>query len=165
MVDSHLVSSLAKADGYMNKAIHDQIVSIIDDVDDMTIATVRPDGYPQATIVSYVNDGMTIYFGTTESAQKARNIAANDKVSITINRSYSSWDDIEGLSMAATAHRVTDGGEQQKVTRLMLDRFPQISKYESAMQGEIPVFYRVEPSVISVLDYRRGFGHTELVEV
>ncbi len=149
----------------MQEAIRDQIVSIIDDVDDMTIATVRPDGYPQATTVSYVNDGMTIYFGTAESAQKARNIQSNSKVSITINRAYSKWDDIEGLSMAATAHRVSDAHEQEKVTRLMLDKFPQIPEYESVMEGEVPVIYRVEPCIVSVLDYSKGFGHTELVEI
>ena len=30
---------------------------------DMTIATVREDGYPQATAISYVNDGLAISFG------------------------------------------------------------------------------------------------------
>jgi hypothetical protein len=27
------------------------------------------------------------------------------------------------------------------------------------------VFVKIVPKVISVLDYRKGFGHTELVEV
>ncbi len=44
----------------MDQALRKQIISIIDDVQDMTIATVRDDGYPQATTVSYVNDGLTI---------------------------------------------------------------------------------------------------------
>ena len=149
----------------MDKTLHDQIVSIIDDVDDMTIATVRPDGYPQATTVSYVNDGMTIYFGTTETAQKAKNIAENDKVSITVNRAYSDWKEIEGLSMAATAYLVTDPEEEERITDLMLEKFPQIPEYESMMEGEVPVFFRVEPSVVSLLDYRKGFGHTDLVEI
>ena len=64
----------------MDTAIRKQVVSIIDDIDDLTIATIRNDGYPQATTVSYVNDGLTIYFGTTSDSQKARNIAANNKV-------------------------------------------------------------------------------------
>lgn len=41
----------------MNHPLHKQIVSIINDVNDMTIATVRDDGFPQATTVSYFNDG------------------------------------------------------------------------------------------------------------
>ena len=87
----------------MNKELRDQIVSIIDDVNDMTIATVREDGFPQATTVSYVNDGLTIYFMTAEDAQKAKNIARNGKVSLTINRDYQNWNEIEGLSMGALA--------------------------------------------------------------
>ena len=47
----------------MDSPTRKQVVSIIDDIDDLTIATVRNDGYPQATTVSYVNDGLTIYFG------------------------------------------------------------------------------------------------------
>ena len=54
----------------MDESIKDQIISIINDVDDLTIATVREDGYPQATTVSYVNDGMAIYFGTSADAQR-----------------------------------------------------------------------------------------------
>ena len=37
----------------MKQDLRDQIISIMDDVDDLTIATVREDGYPQATTVSY----------------------------------------------------------------------------------------------------------------
>ena len=86
----------------------EQIISIIDDVDDLTIATMREDGYPQATTMSYVNDGLTIYFGTAEDSQKARNIARANKVSVTINRPYDNWDEIEGLSMAAIATRIRE---------------------------------------------------------
>ena len=58
----------------MNKLLRDQIISIIDDVQDMTIATVREDNFPQATTVSYVNDGFAIYFATNKYSQKAKNI-------------------------------------------------------------------------------------------
>lgn len=84
----------------LTEALRDQIISIIDDVQDMTVATVREDGYPQATTVSYVNDGLIIYFGTADDAQKARNIARNNKVSVTIDHEYSTWDDIKSLSMS-----------------------------------------------------------------
>ena len=63
----------------MDEAVRDQIMSIIDDVDDMTIATIRDDGYQQATTVSYVNDGMAIYFGTSTDAQKAKSISTSAK--------------------------------------------------------------------------------------
>jgi hypothetical protein len=46
----------------------------------------------------------------------------------------------------------------------MLRRFPQILQY--ALAGKKGVFLvRITPEVISVLDYRKGFGHTVLVEI
>lgn len=148
----------------MDKELRDQIVSIIDDVDDMTIATMREDGFPQATTVSYVNDGLDIYFMTTEEAQKAKNIARNNKVSLTINRDYKDWDEIEGLSMGAVAEAIDDPKEKEKIGKLLMEKFPQIAELEPPDDTEIACF-RIEPKVISVLDYRKGFGHTELVEL
>ena len=150
----------------MDTAIRNQIISIIDDINDLTIATVRNDGYPQATTVSYVNDGLTIYFGTTSDSQKARNIASNNKVSLTINRPYTTWDEIEGVSISGVAVLIADKSEQDKVGALLFKKFPQIENY---MPPDVPpdalVLYRIEPKFVSLLDYRKGFGHTELFEL
>ncbi len=146
----------------MEQAVKDKIVSIIDETDDMTIATVRRDGFPQATTVSYVNDGLIIYFGTSETSQKARNIGNSNKVSLTINRPYENWGEIVGLSMGAHATAVPFGDEFEKVTRLLFEKFPQISDFAPADAEQVTLF-RIDPVVISLLDYRRGFGHTELV--
>jgi len=150
----------------MDTAIRKQVVSIIDDIDDLTIATVRNDGYPQATTVSYVNDGLTIYFGTTSDSQKARNIASNNKVSLTINRPYTTWDEIEGVSISGAAVLIADKAEQDKVGALLFKKFPQIENY---MPPDVPpealVLFRIEPQFVSLLDYRKGFGHTELFEL
>jgi hypothetical protein len=68
----------------MDPALTEEIISILDDANDMTIATVREDGYPQATTVSYVNDGLKIYFGCAANSQKAKNLARNSKISLTV---------------------------------------------------------------------------------
>jgi nitroimidazol reductase NimA-like FMN-containing flavoprotein (pyridoxamine 5'-phosphate oxidase superfamily) len=146
----------------LTAALREQITSIINDVQDLTIATVREDGYPQATTVSYVNDGLTIYFGTVDDTQKARNIARNNKVSVTIDREYGTWDDIESLSLGGIATLVTDQEEQQRAGELFLKKFPQVAEYFSMETGNA-VLFRIEPKVISVIDYSKGFGHTELV--
>src|SRR5690606_31519268 len=115
--------------------------------------------------VSFVNDGLAIYFGTWIKSQKAQNIARNDKVSITINRPYTTWDDIEGLSIGARARLVTDAQEQVRIGELMFKKFPQIAQYGGEMQGEEMAFVRVDPVVISLLDYSKGFGHADLFEL
>ena len=55
----------------MDDALREEILSVLKGASDMTIATIRPDGYPQATTVSYVSDGLTIYFGCAAESQKA----------------------------------------------------------------------------------------------
>jgi nitroimidazol reductase NimA-like FMN-containing flavoprotein (pyridoxamine 5'-phosphate oxidase superfamily) len=152
-------------DDIMDKAIRDQIISIIDDVDDLTLATIREDGYPQATTVSYMNDGMTIYFMSSSDSQKAENLAKTTKVSLTINRPYESWNDIESVSIGGDATAVTDPAEQQKIGELLLKKFPQAAAYEPEDSSGGLAFFRIEPKVVSLLDYGKGFGHTELYEV
>ena len=151
----------------MEKSKLDQVVSIIDNTDDMTIATVRDDGFPQATTVSYVNDGLTIYFATSLDSQKATNIAHNNKVSLTIDPPYENWEEITGLSLGGHAELIASEDEIKTVGQLMFEKFPQVANYMSA-DGEDDdkiAFFRITPLVISLLDYRQGFGHTELLEV
>ena len=50
----------------------------------MTMATLRPDGWPQATMVGYVNDGFFLYCFVARSTQKFANIQRDPRVSIAI---------------------------------------------------------------------------------
>ncbi len=149
----------------MDKELHDQITSILNDVDDMTIATQRADGFPQATTVTFVNDGLTLYFFTPEKAQKTTNIDKNNKVSLTINRPYKKWDVFEGLSMGGIATFVDGPEEKEKIGGLLFKKFPNLASYIPAYDESDIAYIRVDPKVISVLDYKKGFGHNELVEV
>lgn len=135
------------------------VVSLLEQVADMTIATLREDGSPQATTVSYVSEGLTIYFGTSKRSQKASNIERDGRVSLTINAHYRFWKDIHGLSAAAIATRVTEPAEFRKVSQLLFDKFPRVHEYASTQSEEVALF-RVEPVVVSLLDYTKGFGHT-----
>jgi general stress protein 26 len=149
----------------MDRKLRATILDILTRADDLTIATLRQDGYPQATTVSYASDGLVIYFGCEESSQKAKNITRNNKVSLTVNLPYASWDEIKGLSMAATAERVTDSKEIAKLDKLMRAKFPQVANYAPPEGATGMALFRVTPKVISVLDYAKGFGHTDLVTV
>lgn len=148
----------------LNAAQRDQIVSIVDAANDLTIATNREDGYPQATVVSFVNDGMAIYFGTWSQSQKAKNIARDDRVSIAITDPYKTWNEIKGVSIGGRARRLTDATELAKVGAIMFKKFPQIAEFAKTMQETDMAMFRIDPEVISLLDYSKSFGHTELLE-
>jgi general stress protein 26 len=141
----------------VDPSLRQEILSILQGANDMTIATAREDGYPHATTVSYVSDGLAIYFGCAAESQKSINIARSCKVSLTVNLPYSSWDEIRRVSIGGRAARVTDPKEMDRVGELMLRKFPQITQYASTgMQGII--LLRITPEIISVLDYRKGLA-------
>jgi general stress protein 26 len=131
----------------------------------LTLATVREDGYPQATTVGYVHQGLTLYIGTFPQAQKVTNIRRCPKVSLTIDRDYDDWSQIKGLSMGGTAEILTDPKEIQRVAALFTTKFPQIATLPVPIDPASVVLLKITPIVISVMDYTRGFGHTELVSI
>lgn len=148
----------------MDKAIRQQVLAVLDANRIMTIATLRPDGWPQATTVGYVNDGLKLWFLCGRDSQKAANLACDDRVSLTINGDPSDIMAITGLSMAARAIPVTDRSEAEKVLGLMPSKYPEQKSLPIAMPTPDDVsLFRIEPSVVSVLDYTKGFGHTDLV--
>lgn len=142
----------------------EKILSILARHNNMTLATLRPDGYPQATTVGYASDGLIIYFGCGIGSQKAVNIARDARVSAAIDTDHANWNEIEGISLGGTAARVSDSEELAKVQSLFLAKFPQLAGMSADDQANTAIF-RVTPSVISVLDYSKGFGHQELVTV
>jgi nitroimidazol reductase NimA-like FMN-containing flavoprotein (pyridoxamine 5'-phosphate oxidase superfamily) len=86
----------------MDEEIRKKILTLLDQHRIMTIATLRPDGWPQATTVGYVNEGITPYFLCGWDSQKAANLAQDDRVSLTIDHDTPQVMEITGLSMAAT---------------------------------------------------------------
>lgn len=150
----------------MEKAIESKILNLLDQHRIMTLATVRPDGWPQATTVGYVSDGLAIYFLCGRDSQKSANISHDNRVSLTIDHDCDQIMEITGLSMAARAQRVTDRVEAEKVLRLLPTKYSSQRDFPLQMPTPDDVhIYRLTPTVISVLDYSKGFGHTDLVRL
>jgi nitroimidazol reductase NimA-like FMN-containing flavoprotein (pyridoxamine 5'-phosphate oxidase superfamily) len=148
----------------MDEEIRRKILTLLDQHRIMTIATLRPDGWPQATTVGYANEGLTLYFLCGPDSQKAANLARDNRVSLTIDHDTPQVMEIRGLSMAARAHAVTDPTEAEKVLHLLMLKYPQQASIPLPMPTAADVrIFRVTPIVISVLDYSKGFAHTDLV--
>src|SRR6478752_4881916 len=144
----------------MDDEIRTKIVGLLDQPRIMTVATLRPDGWPQATTVGYVNEGMTLYFLCGLDSQKAKNLARDDRMSLTIDHDTADLMTITGLSMAARAHAVVDRAEAEKVLRMLPLKYADAPPLPTEMPSVDDVrLFRVTPTVISVLDYSKGFGH------
>jgi nitroimidazol reductase NimA-like FMN-containing flavoprotein (pyridoxamine 5'-phosphate oxidase superfamily) len=156
--------SLSISSRPMDEEIRKNILTLLDQHRIMTIATLRPDGWPQATTVGYVNEGLTLYFLCGLESQKAANLSRDDRVSLTIDHDTPQVMEITGLSMAAHAQAVVDPAEASKVLRMLPLKYPA----QVSLPGPMPTpeqvrIFRVIPTVISLLDYSKGFGHTDLV--
>ena len=150
----------------MDEVIRTKILTLLDEHRNMTIATLRPDGWPQATTVGYANDGLTLYFLCGLDSQKATNLARDDRVSLTIDHDTAEVMEITGLSMAARAEAVIDRAEAEKALRLLMLKYPEQKSLPLSLQMPTPEnvrIFRLTPTVISVLDYSKGFGHADLV--
>lgn len=150
----------------MDEATKRQILNLLDQHRIMTVATLRPDGWPQATTVGYVNEGLDIYFLCGKDSQKARNIARDDRVSLTIDHDTANIMEITGLSMAGHAVAVDDNAEAGRIIAKLPSKYPDAPPVPFPMPKpeEVRIF-RIKPTVISVLDYTKGFAHTDLVTV
>ncbi|MPR10885.1 pyridoxamine 5'-phosphate oxidase family protein [Microvirga tunisiensis] len=150
----------------MDEELRRKILTLLDRHRVMTVATLRPDGWPQATTVGYASEGLTLYFLCGLDSQKAANLARDDRMSLTIDHDTSDIMAISGLSMAGHARAVTDPAEAGRVMRMLMRKYPEQASLPGPMPGpeEVRIF-RVMPTVISVLDYSKGFGHTDLVSI
>lgn len=141
-----------------------KIQALLDQHQSMRIATLRPDGWPQVTTVGYANDGFAIYFLCGKDSQKASNLTGDNRVSLAIDDDTPQVMEIAGLSMPARAEVVDDPAEREKALRLLFQRYLQ----QKSMPGPLPTsadvrIFRLTPSVISLLDYSKGFGCTDLL--
>lgn len=150
----------------MDASIRAKILQLLDEHRIMTLATLRPDGWPQATTVGYVSDGLTLYFMCGKDSQKARNLARDDRVSLTIDHDTSDPMAIQGLSMAARALAVSDKALIEQKMRVMVPKkYPEYGKMMDTVDFSAIVVFKVTPEVISLLDYSKGFGHCEIVTI
>lgn len=144
--------------------MQDKAVEILHQNRIMAISTVRPDGWPQVTTVGYAHDGLLIYFIISRLSQKFSNIQHDDRVSIAIASDFHDPSTITGLSIAASASEVKDPKQRQQAVKLILERRPGLRKLEPPDMSHSAVM-RAWPSIITILDYSKGFGHSDVLTI
>ncbi len=149
----------------MDQASKDFALDVLNQAKDITLATIRPDGYPQATLVNFVNEGLNIFVGVGKDSQKANNVRHSNKVSLTVNGKYADWQHVHSLSMGGNAEILTDAAEIARIEAAMDAKFPDIGEWSHSDQNHQLVFLKITPTVVSLLNYEKGVGHAELETV
>jgi hypothetical protein len=120
----------------------------------LTLATASPSGVPRATVLRYVNDGLTVYVWTRSQSWSAKQIEQNPLVSFTIA------EETAGLQASGEARLVLAGDEIERTVGLFAEKFP-TALGASTMNIS---FFRIAPTDIKLVDetYAGGRGETQL---
>lgn len=135
----------------------------------LTLATLNPDGTPQACDVFYASDGTTFYFLSDPKTRHIQNLQRDPRISATIHGGSRGWEDIRGVQMAGHAERVASLGERAQGYRLYIVKYTFVGQWlpSAAALGQAHKLlgtielYKIVPTWIRWIDNTEGFGHKE----
>ena len=108
-----------------------------------TVATVMPDGSPEATVVWIETDGKYIYFNTAFPRLKARNLKRDPRVAITVFDPKHPYDEV--LAIRGRAELVLEGADEH------IDKLSRMYKgkpFTDFRPGQTRVIVKVTPERI-----------------
>lgn len=130
----------------------------------MAISTLRPDGWPQTTIVGYANEALVIHFLIFRSSQKFANIRHDSRVSIAVVNDPEEMRAAKAVFAGAHAFEVLDPKQQEHGWGLLVRRHPNLVNFDLPGSSEAALM-RADCKYVSVLDYSKGLGHTEALSI
>ena len=151
---------LEKAEG----TVQDSAIEILCSHRTMAISTLRADGWPQTTIVGYVNEGLTLYFLVFRSSQKLANIRRDKRVSIAVGGDPRELDQLTAVYAAAHAIEVTDSNERARAWNLLQSRHPNLVDFELPDRTAAAMI-KAALNFVSTLDYNKGPGHIDELSI
>ncbi len=126
----------------------------------MAISTVRPDGWPQTTIVGYVNRGFDLYFLIFRSSQKYANIQKDPRISVAVASEPAEMEELQAVYAGARAEEITDDKQRAEAWKRLMERHSNLAGFKMPDASEA-VFMRARCHYVSLLDYAQGLGHRE----
>lgn len=145
-------------------ALQRTIVEILDAAQIMSLATIRPDGWPQVTHVNFLRDGHALYFLVSRDSQKLGNIQRDSRVSIAIADIRSGGETVRGLSMSA---RVSEIIQPHRITQIntLIHQRPAERRFTPHPSGFSVAVLEARPELVSVIDYTKPPGRRHLVRI
>ena len=144
----------------MSKDLKTRIESYLESHSICTVATVDGDK-PHASAVEYVNAGTTLYFMTFPKSHKTQNMRANPAVAITVNESVLDMRGTQGIQYYGKAMIVEDADVAEKARKMFLHKFILFGLIGWDLKKAL--FVEVTPERIDFIDYKKKFGHKDIL--
>ncbi len=111
-----------------------------------TVATVMPDGSPEATVVWIESDADHVYFNTAMHRLKARNLQRDPRVAVT---AFDAADPYTGVAVRGRAELILDGANEH------IDRISRVytgEPFRALGPDEVRVIVKITPERIHVFE-------------
>jgi len=127
----------------------------------LTLATVGPDGAPQAAPLFYASDEtLALVFVSAPDSHHSLNLARNPAAAAGIYDEVWDWQAIRGVQIEGRVERL-EGAERERAWALYQAKYP----FVAAFAGQVAqsAFYRLRPRWLRYIDNSVAFGwHAEL---
>jgi len=144
--------------------MEEKAIAILEQNRLMAISTVRPDGWPQTTIVGYVNDGLDIFFLIFRGSRKFANIAHDRRVALAIGKEPPDIRLAQAVFAGALASEVTESDARESHWRLLTRRHTNLIGAAQPDWSQAALM-RAECLHLSVVDYSQGLGHRDALHL
>jgi len=140
--------------------VEETAIRILNEHRIMAISTVRPDGWPQTTVVGYANRGFDLVFLVYRSGQKLTNIKHDDRISIAVAAEPADLHELRAVYAGAHAQEIEDEAERQEAWRQLMQRHSNLAGSQLPDSKEA-VLMRARCKYVSMLDFTQSLGHRE----
>jgi PPOX class probable F420-dependent enzyme len=102
----------------MSLTLNDEARRLLDGRNFATVATLDPDGSPHTSVVWYVRDGDDLLFSTQSTRRKARNLARDPRISLSV---FDAANPYAAVDIRGTAELAVD--EDRALPRRLSQRY------------------------------------------
>jgi uncharacterized protein len=153
----------------MSSDLQQRVAAFLEEWHVMSLATADADGAHAANLF-YACDGLALVWVSAPDARHSCAIETNPRVAATVAPDYSDFPLIRGVQIEGAARRVTDEDERRSHLALLAARYPFLGQQEGLPPKVREAYaaaavYRLEPSLIVLIDNTRGFGDREVLRL
>ncbi len=148
----------------MADGLKQQVVEYLKSHNTMTLATCVTD-VPWAATVFFASDDLKLYFFSAPESRHCQNLAANQRVAVTIQEDYKDWRQIKGIQLEGRVELVDGVLAKAKAMAVYAIKYPDVIKlFTDPTSGVFHraflkvKFYRVVPEKLFFIDNEQGFG-------
>jgi len=135
----------------------ERIGALLREQSTLALATVDEDGLASVAPLFYlVDEGLTLYWLSSEKSEHSRNVAREPRVAGTVYAEADRWKQIRGVQMRGVASTVTDPALRKKLIGEYCRRFHLGRVFQLVIRRS--TLYALRPQFFRFIDNSSGFG-------